>query len=201
MGFCSLICQNAAEKQHNMKQTVIATISLIAFMIVPSQSHCAGAQGRVDVYLTARDTGQRLAKSETIGFTEKISPTEKDEEIFVDPSKKFQTILGIGGALTDASAETFYKLPKDKQQEILKAYYDLRLASAIPWDALPSTAATFQVKVTLMWTMVIRHLKSFSIAHDLKLSRSVHQTGSGGYRNKFHTLHQPLESARVDEGQ
>ena len=36
----------------------------------------------------------------------------------MDPSKTFQTFLGIGGALTDASAETFYKLPRDKQQEI-----------------------------------------------------------------------------------
>src|SRR5207302_5247689 len=40
------------------------------------------------------------------------------------PSTKFQTILGIGGALTDASAETFAKLPPAKQQEILKAYFD-----------------------------------------------------------------------------
>lgn len=32
-------------------------------------------------------------------------------------------MLGIGGALTDASAETFYKLPKDKQKEFLTAYY------------------------------------------------------------------------------
>ncbi len=33
-------------------------------------------------------------------------------------------MLGIGGALTDASAETFYKLPKDMQKEFLAAYYD-----------------------------------------------------------------------------
>ena len=33
-------------------------------------------------------------------------------------------MLGVGGALTDAAAETFYKLPADKQQEILTAYFD-----------------------------------------------------------------------------
>jgi glucosylceramidase len=107
-----------------MKQTIIAAISLIASMTAPSQGTCADSQSRVEIYLTARDTGQRLAKSGEIGFNDKLSPTEKDEEIFVDPSKTFQTVLGIGGALTDASAETFYKLPKDKQQEILRAYYD-----------------------------------------------------------------------------
>ena len=30
----------------------------------------------------------------------------------------------LAAALTDASAETFYKLPKDKQQELLIAYFD-----------------------------------------------------------------------------
>ena len=32
--------------------------------------------------------------------------------------------MGIGGALTDASAETFAKLPKVQQQELLTAYFD-----------------------------------------------------------------------------
>ncbi|MFC7669552.1 glycoside hydrolase family 30 beta sandwich domain-containing protein [Hymenobacter humi] len=43
--------------------------------------------------------------------------------VFVDPAHAFQTMLGIGGALTDASAETFAKLPKAQQQEFLRAYY------------------------------------------------------------------------------
>ena len=42
----------------------------------------------------------------------------------MDPTKKFQTLLGIGGALTDASAETYARLPKDKQEELMLAYYD-----------------------------------------------------------------------------
>src|ERR1700744_6445733 len=76
------------------------------------------------VYTTARDTGQRLAETDGLGFAD-ISPlNEKQQYVFVDPGKSFQTILGIGGALTDASAETFNKLPADKQQEILRAYFD-----------------------------------------------------------------------------
>jgi glucosylceramidase len=42
----------------------------------------------------------------------------------VDPRSAFQTIIGIGGALTDASAETFAKLPKAVQTAFLRAYYD-----------------------------------------------------------------------------
>ncbi len=78
----------------------------------------------VKVYLTAKNTGNKLTQTETLHFTDKPQPVETEVAVFVDPSKKFQTMLGIGGALTDASAETFYKLPKDKQEEFLTAYYD-----------------------------------------------------------------------------
>ena len=43
--------------------------------------------------------------------------------IFVNPKKQFQEFLGIGGAITDASAEVFSKLSKDKQEELLNAYF------------------------------------------------------------------------------
>lgn len=78
----------------------------------------------ISVYLTAKNTGQQLAKTADLGFVAMPQPTEQDQCIFVDSTKTFQTLLGIGGALTDASAETFYKLPKDKQQEIMRAYFD-----------------------------------------------------------------------------
>jgi glucosylceramidase len=43
--------------------------------------------------------------------------------VFVNPAKTFQTYLGIGGAITDASATVFAKLTKENQQEFY-AYYD-----------------------------------------------------------------------------
>jgi glucosylceramidase len=151
-----------------LKQTIIATISLIAFMAAPSQGTCADSQSHVEIYLTARDTGQRLAKSEGIGFTDKLSPAEKDEEIFVDPSKTFQTVLGIGGALTDASAETFYKLPKDKQQEILKAYYDPQTGIGYTLGRTHINSCDFSSESYTYVKDGDKELKSFNIAHDLK---------------------------------
>ena len=38
--------------------------------------------------------------------------------------KLFKHYIGIGGAITDASAEVFAKMPKAAQQELLTAYYD-----------------------------------------------------------------------------
>ena len=86
----------------------------------------SGAQdaGTVNVYLTAKGTGQKLAKTADLNFEKLPQPSEKQDAVFVDSSKTYQTIVGVGGALTDASAETFYKLPRNKQQEVLQAYFD-----------------------------------------------------------------------------
>jgi glucosylceramidase len=79
---------------------------------------------QVTVYTTADKTRDRLARTGTLAFKDVGQPLETQTVVFVDPSRTFQTFLGIGGALTDASAETFAKVPKNKQQEILDAYFD-----------------------------------------------------------------------------
>src|ERR1039457_1524329 len=80
---------------------------------------------KVIVYTTADNTSDKLSVTDTVTFKHMGQPFETQVCVFVDPTKTFQTILGIGGALTDASAETFFKLPKEKQNELLKAYYDV----------------------------------------------------------------------------
>ncbi|MEO6813950.1 MAG: glycoside hydrolase family 30 beta sandwich domain-containing protein [Ginsengibacter sp.] len=78
---------------------------------------------QIIVYTTAENTDFRLTPTDTLHLKDFGQPVETQICIFIDPTKTFQTMLGIGGALTDAAAETFFKLPKDKQQEILTAYY------------------------------------------------------------------------------
>ena len=81
------------------------------------QTSVAGQQ--VAVYTTAAKTDYRLSPTNTATFKTHGQPLETQICVFVDPAKTFQTFLGIGGALTDASAETFAKLPPAKQQEFL----------------------------------------------------------------------------------
>ena len=82
-------------------------------------------EGRdIAVYTTADNSNYRLSHTDTLVFKHLGQPLETQICVFVDPAKTFQTILGIGGALTDASAETFAKLPSAKQREILDAYFD-----------------------------------------------------------------------------
>ena len=76
------------------------------------------------MYTTADNTDYRISLTDSLHFSHMGQPAETQVCVFVDPSRKFQTLIGIGGALTDASAETFYKLPAASQKELLKAYYD-----------------------------------------------------------------------------
>ena len=79
---------------------------------------------KVTVFITAKETQNRLAEAATLSFTELRQPLETEANIIIDATKAYQTITGIGGAITDASAETFAKLPGAKQQEFLQAYFD-----------------------------------------------------------------------------
>lgn len=78
----------------------------------------------VTVYVTAQNTNYRLTKTEILKFKDFGQPLETQVCVFIDPSKTFQTIVGIGGAITDAVAETFAKLPLEQQQKLMTAYYD-----------------------------------------------------------------------------
>src|SRR5258706_8643900 len=78
----------------------------------------------IAVYTTADKTNFRISPTDKLTFKPMGQPLETQICVFVDPSKRAQTFLGIGGALTDASAETYAKLPAAKQREIMDAYFD-----------------------------------------------------------------------------
>ncbi len=119
------------------------------------------------VYMTADSSNYRLSSIGSLSFQPMPQPKETQICVFVDPGKTFQSYLGIGAALTDASAETFAKLPKDKQQELLKAYFDKK-------DGIGYTVARTNINScdfsSDMYTYVAegdKELKTFNIAHDL----------------------------------
>lgn len=122
----------------------------------------------VAVYVTAKNTGQRLAYAGQLHFVDLPQPSEKQECVFVDPTKKFQTVIGIGGALTDAAAETFYKLPLADQQEILRAYFDPRQGIGYTLGRTSINSCDFSSESYTYVTNDDLTLASFNIAHDLK---------------------------------
>ena len=76
-----------------------------------------------DIYVTAMNTDERLSGKEPLQFKDQSQQSESFPAIFIDIDKTYQTIEGFGGALTDATAETFYKLPQEKQEKILTACF------------------------------------------------------------------------------
>jgi glucosylceramidase len=124
---------------------------------------------QVLAYTTADSSNLRLSLNDTAAFADKAQPFENEVIVFVDPSKTFQTYFGIGGAITDASAETFYKLPKDKQQEIVKAYFDKQ--TGIGYNVVRTNINSCDFSSD-MYTYVTdstdKELKTFNIDHDKK---------------------------------
>src|SRR5882762_3278340 len=90
-------------------------ISEAAHVHASETSEPLESEGRIEgrevtVYTTADNTTHRLTATGVVAFKYLGQPLETQICIFVEPAKKFQTILGVGGALTDAAAETFAKL-------------------------------------------------------------------------------------------
>lgn len=103
-------------------RAVIITTGLVA---IAALAQAPIAHGRdVAVFTTAKDTNLRLNQSTPVHFSKATQPREAEISVFVNTSRRFQTFMGIGGAITDASAEVFAKLPPGRQEELLKAYYD-----------------------------------------------------------------------------
>lgn len=122
----------------------------------------------ITVYLTAKNTGQYLAKTADLGWVPMPQPTEQEPCIFVDRTMAFQTLLGIGGALTDASAETFYKLPKDKQKEIIRAYFDPQNGIGYSLGRTHINSCDFSSENYTYVKDGDKELSSFNVAHDEK---------------------------------
>ncbi len=77
----------------------------------------------VTVFTSADSSSFRLSNTASLQFSDLRQPLETQTCIFVNPRKTFQTFLGIGGAITDASAEVFAQLPNDKKMEFLADYF------------------------------------------------------------------------------
>ena len=138
------------------------------FVCVILQSLSVYAQtGQVSVYTTAENTDLRLTKtSDTTRFYRVGQPPETQVCIIVDPTHHFQTMLGIGGALTDASAETFAKLSAPVQKQLLTAYYDTVRGIGYTLGRTNIQSCDFSSGSYTYVSDGDKDLKSFSIDHD-----------------------------------
>ena len=123
---------------------------------------------KVIVYTTADSSNLRLTPTDTIGFSALPQPLETQVCVFVDPSRTFQTYFGTGAALTDAAAETFYKLPKEKQQELLTAYFDKEKGIGYTVARTNINSCDFSSDMYTYVQEGDKELKTFTVEHDKK---------------------------------
>lgn len=152
-----------------MKDKIISALFLACATVGHGQLfwklNAGKSTGRLIV--TNAKTGEKLKEKGTVQFNKFEQPKETDVCVFVDPDFRYQKLIGIGGAITDAAAETLYKMPASKQKEILEAYYG---KSGLGYN-LVRTSMNSSDFSSGSYTYVQDNdvdLKTFNIAHDEK---------------------------------
>ena len=153
--------------KHKTVKFAVAFFSFVALTMVAQQKKTIASKTKeINVYTTADSTNLRLTLTDKLYFTAAEQPVEREISVFVAPQKAFQTFMGIGGAITDASAEVFAKLSPAKQAELLTAYYNKDngigyslLRTSIHSSDFSSGSYTYIAEGD-------KELKTFSIAHD-----------------------------------
>ena len=121
---------------------------------------------KIVVYTTADSTNYRLTVTDTLSFKDMGQPFETQLCVFVDPVRTYQTYLGVGAALTDASAETYAKLSKEKQQEFMQAYFDKTKGIGYTLARTNIHSCDFSSGSYTYVTEGDKDLTSFNIEHD-----------------------------------
>ena len=156
-------------------RNLITTIVTAAFCI-PAWSQLPAALKKgtsfsaknktITVYTTAENTRLRISSTDNLNFQPAEPPVETEIYIMVNPAKTFQTFMGIGGAITDASAEVFAKLTAGKQQELLDAYYSRDKGIGYTLARTNIHSCDFSSGSYTYISEGDAALKTFSIAHD-----------------------------------
>ncbi|RZJ52792.1 MAG: glycosyl hydrolase [Flavobacterium sp.] len=154
----------------------ISIVPILVLQLICSSSKM-GAQSavsssktnkKIEVYTTAENTKLRLSLSNNLILKSTPQQTKSTVSITIDSKKTDQTFLGIGGAITDASAEVFAKLSPKKQQEFLTAYYDKNKGIGYSLARTNIHSCDFSSESYTYIQEGDKDLKTFNIEHDRK---------------------------------
>ncbi len=142
----------------------------LATALILSIATCGWSQtnSEVQVYTTAENTSSRLTLTDELAFESSKQPLETQVAVFVNPNKKFQKLLGIGGAITDASAEVLAKLSKANQDKLMEAYYDTEKGIGYTLVRTNIHSCDFSSGSYTYISAEDDKLSTFDISHDLK---------------------------------
>jgi glucosylceramidase len=150
------------------KITLVFLVTILSFAVLAQKQgrRRAASNNTVTVYTTADNTDLRISQNGQLRFEPMPQPFETQPCVFIDPDHTFQTFLGIGGALTDASAETFAKLPRREQQAFLTACYDRNKGIGYTVGRTNIHSCDFSSDTYTYVRDNDVNLSSFNVAHD-----------------------------------
>ena len=144
-------------------------LNFIIFSLFAVPVDSIQVESNIWVYTTESQSNIKLAKSNIVPtFTSIQQPKEVHSGIFVNPNVTFQTFVGIGAALTDAAAETFYKLNKDQQEIFLDSYFSKDKGIGYTLVRTIIHSCDFSTESYTYIEEGDESLESFSIERDLK---------------------------------
>jgi glucosylceramidase len=170
-----------------MKKALSGILLTLSFFMLAQQkkkgeSEYSALNKSITVYTTTENSSLRLSKTDTFVFKDASQATGSQADIYVYPKKKFQTFLGIGGAITDASAEVFSKLSEGKQKELITAYYNVDKGIGYSLARTNIHSCDFSSESYTYVSEGDKDLKTFNIQHDLKdripmIKKSIKEAG------------------------
>jgi glucosylceramidase len=146
---------------------ILSVLFFNFFLPVSSVQAQNNTQKEVKIFTTTKNTELKISATETLTFTSQRQPLETEICVFVDPTKKFQEMLGIGAAITDASAETFGKISDQSKQKLLESFFDLEKGIGYSLIRTNIHSCDFSSGSYTYVKEGDKELNSFNISHDL----------------------------------
>ncbi|MDQ2810506.1 MAG: discoidin domain-containing protein [Actinomycetota bacterium] len=127
----------------------VAAASSVALLLGVLGAPAARASGeggagpsspQAKVWITTANGQQKLAEQAPVAFT---TNPPADLTVTVDPTRKFQTMTGFGGAITDSSATVLYSLSPSARDAAMHLLFDPATGDGLDFLRQPIGASDF----------------------------------------------------------
>lgn len=119
----------------------------------------------VKVILTSKNTTDRLTEKKTLSFE---STKSEKVDVQLDASRKYQSIIGFGGAFTEAAAYTLSRMSEDIRQSVITSYFDKEKGLGYSIGRVHIHSCDFALENYTYVEDYDTELKSFDISRDRK---------------------------------
>ncbi|MEZ0537583.1 glycoside hydrolase family 30 beta sandwich domain-containing protein [Caldicellulosiruptoraceae bacterium PP1] len=144
---------------------------------------------KLNYYLTSKNSNDRLTFKGSLD--NKHTKNSNSTKIIVDTNKRYQEIIGFGGALTEAACYNISLLPEEKQDEIFKKYFDREHGIGYNLTRIHINSCDFSVSSYSCDDVEGDvELKHFNIDRDIK-NIIPYVKKALSYNNKLHILASP----------